>query len=165
VGSNEKIGLRNVGYGYSLRDDFFGVKVIRETRHGKRCEGKELSDICTNPKKTMNATNIHNRVFTIRGMRVMVDFHLSELYSVETKALNQGVKRNPRRFPEDFMFQLTEKEWRGLKDEISVSNMGNTLISKPQAGMRSQIVTAYNVIRDFFPTSSLNKALRCSLLY
>ena len=49
--------------------------------------------------------------FPIRGQRVMLDFDLAMLYEVETRSLNQTVKRNARRFPDDFMFQLTEQEW------------------------------------------------------
>jgi len=51
--------------------------------------------------------SIENRIYEIRGERVMLDFDLASLYEVETKVLNQAVKRNIKRFPEDFMFQLT----------------------------------------------------------
>ena len=53
---------------------------------------------------------IKNKIHTIRGVQVMLDSDLAELYSVEVKVLNQAVKRNKERFPEDFMFQLTEFE-------------------------------------------------------
>ena len=53
---------------------------------------------------------IFQKIYEIRGQKVMLDFDLAELYGVETKVLNQAVKRNLRRFPEDFMFQLNEKE-------------------------------------------------------
>lgn len=54
---------------------------------------------------------IQNRIFEVRGYRVMIDFHLAELYQVETRALKQAVKRNLERFPaEDFMFSLTKEE-------------------------------------------------------
>jgi hypothetical protein len=62
---------------------------------------------------------IKQKIYEFRGQKVRLDFDLAELYGVETKALNQAVKRNIGRFPEDFMFRLTEGEW-----------------------MRSQIVTA-----------------------
>ena len=55
--------------------------------------------------------NIQNLIYVIRGQRVMLDFDLAILYEVETRSLNQTVKRNIRRFPRDFMFQLTEEEW------------------------------------------------------
>ncbi len=53
---------------------------------------------------------IENRIFVIRGHKVMISVHLAELYGVETRTLNQAVKRNTRRFPSDFMFQLSERE-------------------------------------------------------
>ena len=53
---------------------------------------------------------IQNRIFEVRGCRVMLDFHLAELYKVETRALKQAVKRNSERFPPDFMFRLTKEE-------------------------------------------------------
>jgi hypothetical protein len=56
--------------------------------------------------------SIQNRIYQIRGERVMLDFDLAELYEVTTKALNQAVKRNIKRFPEDFMFRLTGAEWQ-----------------------------------------------------
>lgn len=58
---------------------------------------------------------IQQKIFEIRGQRVMLDFDLAALYGVETGALNQAVKRNIERFPEDFMFQLTKEEWDILK--------------------------------------------------
>ena len=59
----------------------------------------------------MQSEFIENRIYEIRGQRVMLDFDLARLYEVETKVFNQAVKRNINRFPEDFMFQLTEREW------------------------------------------------------
>jgi hypothetical protein len=67
----------------------------------------------------METQTIQNRIFTIRGFRVMMDFHLAELYEVETKALNQGVKRNHKRFPPDFMIQLNAKEWEEVQRQMS----------------------------------------------
>jgi len=58
----------------------------------------------------MDSNNIQNRIFTIRGLQVMVDRDLAELYQVETKVLNQAVKRNIERFPEQFRFQLSKDE-------------------------------------------------------
>lgn len=59
----------------------------------------------------MEPSIIQQKIFEIRGEKVMLDFDIAILYSVETKRLNEQVKRNLTRFPEDFMFQLTEKEW------------------------------------------------------
>jgi len=54
--------------------------------------------------------SIQNRIYEIRGERVMLDFDLASLYEVPTKVLNQSVKRNNKRFPKDFMFRLTREE-------------------------------------------------------
>lgn len=72
----------------------------------------------------MQLTSIQQKIHYIRGERVMLDFDLSALYEVETKVLNQAVKRNQNRFPGDFMFQLTEIEWEGLRSQNVTSNWG-----------------------------------------
>jgi hypothetical protein len=64
----------------------------------------------------MESQIIKNKIFEIRGCRVMTDFHLAELYQVETRALKQAVKRNIERFPDDFMFSLSESESKSLID-------------------------------------------------
>lgn len=69
----------------------------------------------------MNTNVIKNRIHTIRGQRVMLDFDLAALYGVETRALNQAVKRNIERFPEDFMFRLTEEEWGNWSQIVTSS--------------------------------------------
>lgn len=58
----------------------------------------------------MELSIIQNKIYEVRGVRVMLDFDLAELYQVETRVLNQAVKRNIKRFPPDFMFQLTKEE-------------------------------------------------------
>jgi len=58
-----------------------------------------------------NVTQIQSLIYEIRGRKVMFDNDLSQLYGVELKVMNQAVKRNIERFPSDFMFQLTQKEW------------------------------------------------------
>lgn len=65
-----------------------------------------------------------NKIFLIRGQKVMVDSDLSELYGVETRRLNEQVKRNLPRFPEDFMFQLTEAEYKNLMSQNATSSWG-----------------------------------------
>jgi len=67
---------------------------------------------------------IQNKIYEIRGCRVMLDFDLAEMYRVETKNLNLSVKRNERRFPTDFMFQLTKEEWDVLRLQIETSKRG-----------------------------------------
>ena len=61
---------------------------------------------------------IKNMIYEIRGQRVMFDRDLAELYGIELKAMNQAVKRNIDRFPPDFMFQLTEEEWKNQRSQI-----------------------------------------------
>ena len=57
---------------------------------------------------------IQNKIYQVRGERIMLDFDLAEMYGVETRALKQAVRRNLERFPEDFMFQLSKPEWQQL---------------------------------------------------
>ena len=66
------------------------------------------------------------KIHEIRGHKVMLDFDLAALYGVETRALNQAVKRNIERFPEDFMFQLTKGELEILRSQFVISNTGET---------------------------------------
>ncbi|HFA51039.1 MAG TPA: ORF6N domain-containing protein [Bacteroidetes bacterium] len=61
---------------------------------------------------------IHKKILIIRGQKVMLDFDLAELYEVQTKVLNQSVKRNIERFPSDFMFQLNLAEWQELRADF-----------------------------------------------
>ncbi len=65
---------------------------------------------------------IQNQIISMRGVQVMLDSDLAKLYQTETKFLNRAVKRNPLRFPEEFMFQLTEKEWNNLKYQFGTSS-------------------------------------------
>ena len=67
---------------------------------------------------------IIDQVHIIRGMKVMLDKDLAEMYSVETSALNQAVKRNSLRFPDDFMFQLSQKEFESLISQSVISKEG-----------------------------------------
>ena len=66
---------------------------------------------------------IQSKIYVIRGQRVMLDFDLAAMYGVETRALNQAVKRNIERFPEDFMFQLTKGEFEILRSQIVTSKV------------------------------------------
>ncbi|HPN18713.1 MAG TPA: ORF6N domain-containing protein [Chitinophagales bacterium] len=75
----------------------------------------------------MQLLQVHNKIYEIRGIKVMLDFDLAGLYEVETKVLNQSVKRNIKRFPPDFMFQLTKDELESLKSQFVTSNKLNSL--------------------------------------
>lgn len=70
----------------------------------------------------MQLTTIQNKIYEIRGLSVMLDFDLAELYEVETKRLNEAVKRNIERFPERFMFRLTKKEWEAMRSQIATAS-------------------------------------------
>jgi hypothetical protein len=69
----------------------------------------------------MQLANIETKIYEIRGLKVMLDYDLSQLYEVETRVLNQSVKRNIKRFPDDFMFRLNEKGWDTLISQIVTS--------------------------------------------
>jgi ORF6N domain len=66
----------------------------------------------------MEITLIQTKIHEVRGQKVMLDFDLAELYEVETRTLNQSVKRNIKRFPVDFMFQLTKEEWQTMSSQF-----------------------------------------------
>ncbi len=74
----------------------------------------------------MQLSIIQNKIYEIRGQKVMLDFDLAELYEVETKVFNQAIKRNTGRLPSDFMFTLTQKEFQSLRSQIVTSKRGGT---------------------------------------
>lgn len=87
------------------------------------------------------AADIQKKILTIRGEQVMLDSDLALFYGVETKYLNRAVKRNADRFPEEFMFQLTEADWKSLRFQFGTSNLDDSLksqsvISKDKRGGR-----------------------------
>ncbi|MGI0016620.1 MAG: ORF6N domain-containing protein [Nitrososphaera sp.] len=87
---------------------------------------------------------IANRIFVIRGKKVMLDSDLAELYEVETGALNRAAKRNINRFPEDFMFQLSKDELEVLRCQHGTSNLRSQFgISKPGRGGRRYLPLAF----------------------
>jgi phage regulator Rha-like protein len=110
---------------------------------------------------------IQNKIYEIRDYKVMIDFDLAEMYEVETKVLNQAVKRNIEKFPSDFMFQLTNKEFINLRSQIVTSSWGGSrylpfvftehgvtmlasiLKSKKAIEINIQIVRAFIALRQF----------------
>ena len=89
--------------------------------------------------------SIKHRIYEVRGLRVMLDRDLAELYNVETRTLNQAVKRNINRFPDDFMFRLNKNEWTLLRSQIVISNSDatppeNKYVSTTDSSLKSQIV-------------------------
>jgi hypothetical protein len=86
--------------------------------------------IVTHP--TFDIEDLKSRIYIVRGKQVMLDRDLAELYGVETRRLNEAVKRNIERFPEDFMFRINEVEWKALSTQIVI----------PINNIRSQFATA-----------------------
>jgi len=93
--------------------------------------------------------SIKNKIYTIRGMQVMLDSDLAELYGVETKNVNRAVNRNSERFPQNFMFQLTEEEYQSLRSQFTTSSLSASLRFQngtldDEESLRSQFVTLEN---------------------
>ena len=82
----------------------------------------------------MQIVSIQNKIHEINGIKVMLDFDLAELYDVETRVLNQAIKRNIDSFPEDFMFRLTKEEWEELSSSsaFSFSSSQTVMIELPK---------------------------------
>ena len=95
--------------------------------------------------------SIRNLIFELRGQRVMLDRDLATLYGVETRTLNQAVKRNIERFPEDFMFQLTNKELEILRSQyLTLDNLiSQNVISNRVGNQKDTILTSQNVISSW----------------
>ena len=91
--------------------------------------------------------NISNMIYTIRGQRVMLDKDLSVLYGVQVRVLNQTVKRNIQRFPEDFMFQLNAEEWAILKSQFVTSSWGGAR-TRPYAFTEQGVAMLSSVLKS-----------------
>ena len=86
--------------------------------------------VIPNDVQTGNIESIKNVIYEIRGQKVMLDRDLASIYGVETRTLNQTVKRNADRFPEDFMFKLSKEEWIEIE---RISNMSSqNVMTSPQ---------------------------------
>ena len=81
----------------------------------------------------ISAEKIAEAIFWLRGHKVMLSTHLAELYQVEPRVMIQAVKRHIERFPNDFMFQLTEEEFSNLKSQIVISSWGGLRRTRPYA--------------------------------
>ena len=102
--------------------------------------GNEITTIGTSEVEV-----IKHHIYEMRGLRVMLDRDLAELYGVETRAFNQAVKRNIDRFPDDFLFRLNKNEWTFLKSQIVISNNDATTADNKDVAtngdsLKSQIV-------------------------
>ena len=89
--------------------------------------------------RDMQTPIIRDKIYDIRGQKVMLDFDLAALYGVETRVFNQAVKRNINRFPEDFMFQLTAEEWNSSQIVMSL-DVEAEVIDNQESERMSQIV-------------------------
>ncbi len=91
---------------------------------------------------------IERRIFYLRKTKVIFSPDLAELYGVSVKALNQAVKRNSERFPDDFMFQLTAEEFENLKSQIVTSSWGGPRRARPYAFTEHGILMLSSVLRS-----------------
>jgi hypothetical protein len=107
--------------------------------------------------KDLKLENIESRIYVIRGIKVMLDSDLAKLYGVETRYLNKQVKRNSDRFPEEFMFQLCNKEYESLMFQIGTSNKG-------RGGRRKApfVFTEYGIAALSGVLNS-NQAIQCNI--
>ncbi len=111
--------FRDIKLGITNCDNKINIKNLRS-------QPLQKLYICQMSKKEIAIPEeiIANKIFLVRDKKVMLDSDLAELYQVETKRLNEQVKRNTGRFPEDFMFQLTKEEWADLKSQNATSSWG-----------------------------------------
>lgn len=117
----------------------------------------------------MQLQSIQNKIYEVRGQKVMLDFDLALIYDVETRILNQAVNRNRDIFPNDFMFQLTKKEWESMSSQIvmtyssrrpkkalplaftehGVTMLSNILKSKKARRISVSIVRAFFALKQY----------------
>ena len=94
-------------------------------------------------------TTIQSKIYEIRGQRVMLDFDLAALYQVTTSALNQAVKRNIERFPEEFMFRISEIEWKNMSSQfVTTSRVKRPKTSLPYAFTEQGVAMLSAVLRS-----------------
>lgn len=92
---------------------------------------------------------IINRIYLIRDKKVMLDYDLSEMYAVETKQLKRQVRRNIDRFPDDFMFELTFKEYEGLRSQIGTLKRGEHSKYAPMAFTEQGVAMLSSVLNRY----------------
>lgn len=91
-----------------------------------------------NELTVLNENQIKNKIYTIRGVQVIIDRDLAKLYDVDIKRLNEQVKRNMERFPEDFMFQLTASEYNSLRSQIATLEQGRGKIAMRETNLKQK---------------------------
>lgn len=100
------------------------------------------------PQLPVPVALIERRIYLIRGKKVMLSPDLAELYQVEPRALVQAVKRNIERFPDDFMFQLNQKEYASLKSQFVISSWGGARRARPYAFTEQGVAMLSSVLRS-----------------
>jgi hypothetical protein len=104
---------------------------------------------------TLTTHQLGALIYEVRGHKVMLDFDLAKVHGVETKSLNRAVKRNADRFPKDFMFQISSREWETLKYQIGISSSGHGGRRRPPyaftehgAIMAANVLNSPRAVRD-----------------
>jgi len=100
------------------------------------------------PLSLIPIERIQKQIFLLRGQKVMLSQHLAALYGVEVKVLNQAVKRNRARFPDDFMFQISPNEFENLKSQIVTSSWGGVRRALPYAFTEQGVAMLSTVLRS-----------------
>jgi hypothetical protein len=95
----------------------------------------------------ISSDGIQSRIYTIRGLQVMIDNDLADIYGVEVKRLNEQVKRNTERFPTEFCFQLSEEERQNLKSQFATSRWGGRR-TKPYAFTKQGVAMLSGVLKS-----------------
>jgi hypothetical protein len=98
--------------------------------------------------RPLPAERVESRIYLLRGHKVMLSTDLADLYEVEPRALVQAVKRNMERFPEDFMFQLSQEEFDNLKSQIVISSWGGLRRATPYAFTEQGVAMLSSVLRS-----------------
>jgi hypothetical protein len=99
-------------------------------------------------KVLVSLESIERKIYLIRGEKVLLSFDLAELYRVEPKVLIQAVKRNSNRFPDDFMFQLTNQEFTNLKSQFVTSSWGGIRRANPYAFTEQGVAMLSSVLNS-----------------
>ena len=92
--------------------------------------------------------SIQERIYEVRGVRVMLDYDLALLYQVETRVLNQAVKRNISRFPEDFMFQIESEEWERMSSQFVTTSSRRPKTALPYAFTEHGVIMLAGILRS-----------------
>jgi hypothetical protein len=101
-----------------------------------------------NTKNVISLQSITNSILFIRGQKVMLDTDLANLYEVETRILTRALKRNLERFPEDFMFQLSEEEYENLRSQFGISSQWGGRRFPPYAFTEQGVAMLSSVLRS-----------------